>query len=51
MEDQEIPMSEEHCVLQVLGAGDQPKRNAFHSRLSLWRFFLSPIPSVFRRGT
>jgi hypothetical protein len=33
-------MSEGHCVLQVLGAGDQPKRDAFHSRLWVRRFFL-----------
>jgi hypothetical protein len=47
MEDQEIPMSEGHYVLQVVGAGDQPERDAFHSRLSVRRYFLPPIPSCF----
>jgi len=40
MEDQEIPMSERHYVLRVVGAGDQPEQDAFHSRLSVQRFFI-----------
>jgi hypothetical protein len=40
MEDQEIPIPEAHCVLQILGAGDEPKRDAFHSRLSVRRFVI-----------
>jgi hypothetical protein len=45
MEDQEIPMSEGHRVRQVLGAGGQPKRDAFHGRLAARLFFIWPIPT------
>jgi hypothetical protein len=40
MEDQETPMSEGYCARKVLGAGDQPKRDAFHTRLSAWLLFI-----------
>jgi len=48
VKDQEITRSEPHGALQILGAGDQPERDAFHRGLFIGRFVVQPIPSLLR---